>query len=76
MVSDISHPNVAKPMGIHHILSTVIGDALNRMCAFVGYKVVRDNYIGDWGTQFGKLIHAYRTWGDKTVVEKDPIRNF
>lgn len=73
VVTDISHPNVAKPMGVHHLLSTIIGNALNRMFAAVGYNVVRDNYLGDWGTQFGKLIYAYKTWGDEKTVKKDPI---
>lgn len=73
IVTDISHPNVAKPMGVHHLLSTVIGDSLNRLFAYAGYKVVRDNYLGDWGTQFGKLIYAYKTWGDGKAVAKNPI---
>jgi len=73
VVTDSSHPNVAKPMGIHHILSTIIGNSLNRIFAAAGYKVVRDNYLGDWGTQFGKLIYAYREWGDEAAVKKDPI---
>ncbi len=73
VVTDISHPNVAKPMGAHHLLPTVIGDSVNRILAHAGYKVVRDNYLGDWGTQFGKLIYAYRTWGNAKTVEKNPI---
>lgn len=73
VITDTSHPNVAKPMGVHHLLSTIIGNALNRMLKVVGYKVIRDNYLGDWGTQFGKLIYAYKTWGDEKVVRKNPI---
>lgn len=73
VATDISHPNVAKPMGAHHLLSTIIGDSLNRIFAAVGYKVIRDNYLGDWGTQFGKLIYAYKTWGDEAAVKKNPI---
>lgn len=72
-VTDSSHPNIAKPFGVHHLLSTIIGDALNKILAYGGYTIIRDNYLGDWGTQFGKLIYAYRTWGDKTAVEKNPI---
>lgn len=72
-VTDTSHPNIAKPMGIHHLLSTVIGAAINETLAYVGYEVVRDNYVGDYGTQFGKLIHAYKTWGDVEAVNADPI---
>lgn len=73
VVTDSSHPNVAKPMGVHHLLSTIIGNSLNHIFAAVGYKVIRDNYLGDWGTQFGKLIYAYKTWGDPEVVKKNPI---
>lgn len=72
-VTDSSHPNIAKPMGAHHLLSTIIGAALNNMFAATGYKVVRDNYIGDWGTQFGKLIYAYKKWGDRKKIDADPI---
>lgn len=73
IATDISHPNVAKPMGAHHLLSTIIGDSLNKIFSAVGYHVIRDNYLGDWGTQFGKLIYAYKTWGDETTVKKNPI---
>ncbi|MBN2086747.1 arginine--tRNA ligase [Candidatus Peregrinibacteria bacterium] len=73
MVIDTSHPNVAKPMGVHHLLSTVIGDSIKKIYKRLGYKVVNDNYLGDWGTQFGKLIYAIRTWGDMNVIEKNPI---
>ena len=73
MVIDTSHPNVAKPMGVHHLLSTIIGDSIKKIYKRIGYKVVNDNYLGDWGTQFGKLIYAIRTWGDMKVIEKDPI---
>lgn len=73
VATDTSHPNIAKPMGVHHLLSTIIGNALNKILAAVGYRVIRDNYIGDWGTQFGKLIYAYKTWGDEAVVKKNPI---
>ncbi len=73
MVIDTSHPNVAKPMGVHHLLSTIIGDSIKKIYKRIGYKVVNDNYLGDWGTQFGKLIYAIHTWGDMKVIEKDPI---
>ncbi len=73
MVSDTSHPNVAKPMGVHHLLSTIIGDAIIKNYRTLGWKVVSDNYIGDWGTQFGKLIYAIKTWGDKKAIQADPI---
>lgn len=72
-VVDYSSPNVAKPMHIGHIRSTIIGDALCRVLRAVGYRVVADNHIGDWGTQFGKLIVAYRNWLDKPAYAADPI---
>lgn len=72
-ITDTSHPNVAKPMGVHHLLSTIIGQSLNSLLKQCGYKVIRDNYIGDWGTQFGKLTYAIKTWGDMNQIEGDPI---
>ncbi|MBU0727194.1 arginine--tRNA ligase [Patescibacteria group bacterium] len=73
MVIDTSHPNVAKPMGVHHLLSTIIGASIKNIYKRVGYKVINDNYLGDWGTQFGKLIYAIRTWGVMSAIEKNPI---
>ncbi len=71
---DFSSPNIAKPLGIGHLRSTIIGHALANIYEWAGYSVVRDNHLGDWGTQFGELLYAYRTWGDETVILKDPIR--
>jgi arginyl-tRNA synthetase len=73
VVVDYSSPNIAKPMHIGHIRSTIIGDALKRVFAAVGYRVVADNHLGDWGTQFGKLIVAYRNWLDEPAFASDPI---
>ena len=73
VVVDYSSPNIAKPMHIGHIRSTIIGDALKRVFAAVGYRVVADNHLGDWGTQFGKLIVAYRLWLDEAAFARDPI---
>jgi len=73
MVIDYSHPNIAKPMGVHHLLSTIIGDSIKKIYQKRGYKVISDNFIGDMGTQFGKLIHAIKSWGDLSEIEKDPI---
>jgi arginyl-tRNA synthetase len=73
MVIDYSHPNIAKPMGVHHLLSTIIGDSIKRIYRRAGWKVIADNFIGDMGTQFGKLMHAIREWGNKAQIEKDPI---
>ena len=56
IVADFSAPNVAKPMHVGHIRSTIIGDSLTRIARFLGHKVISDNHIGDWGTQFGKLL--------------------
>lgn len=73
VVIDYSSPNIAKPLGVHHLLSTIIGQAIYNIYKNLGYETVGVNHLGDWGTQFGKLIHAYKTWGDKKTIEKDPI---
>lgn len=73
VVIDYSSPNVAKPMHIGHIRSTVIGNALDRLYRFLGYQVVSDNHLGDWGTQFGILIHGYRHFLDEKALKEDPI---
>lgn len=73
VVIDYAAPNIAKPMHVGHLRSTIIGDALANIYEYVGYKAVRWNYLGDWGTQFGKLITAYKLWGKKEDVERDPI---
>ena len=70
---EYSSPNIAKPFHIGHIRSTVIGSTLGNIFAFLGYDVVRLNHLGDYGTQFGKLIVAYRKWGSREEVEKSPI---
>ena len=69
VVLDYSSPNVAKPFHIGHLGTTVIGHSLKKLHEFVGYKCVGINYLGDWGTQFGKMIVAYRKWGNKDEVE-------
>jgi len=73
VVIDFSQPNIAKPLGIHHLLSTIIGQSLYNIHKFLGFKTVGINHIGDWGTQFGKLSYAYRKWGDQKTVEANPI---
>lgn len=70
---EYSAPNIAKPLGVHHLLSTLIGQTVANILRFSGYRVTALNYPGDWGTQFGKLIYAYKTWGDEAVVNKDPL---
>ncbi len=69
VVLDYSSPNVAKPFHIGHLGTTVIGHSLKLLHEFAGYKCVGINYLGDWGTQFGKLIVAYKKWGDKKTIE-------
>ncbi len=71
---DFSSPNIAKPFGIGHLRSTVIGNSLKRVYAFLGYRVVGINHLGDWGTQFGKLITAFLKWGDREALGHDPVR--
>ncbi len=71
---DYSSINIAKPFHIGHLSTTVLGGALYRIYNFLGYKAVGINHLGDYGTQFGKLISAYKRWGDKETVEKGGIR--
>ena len=70
---DYSSPNIAKPMGMGHLRSTMIGEAVARILEKVNYNLIRIDYLGDWGTQFGKLMAAYEMWGDEAEVKKDPI---
>ncbi|KGN02270.1 arginyl-tRNA synthetase [Clostridium novyi A str. 4570] len=71
---DYSSPNIAKPFHVGHLFSTSIGNALYRMLNFEGYNSIGINHLGDWGTQFGKLISAYKRWSDDEALEKDPIK--
>ncbi len=73
VVLDYSSPNVAKPFHIGHLGTTVIGHSLKKLHEFAGYECVGINYLGDWGTQFGKLIVAYRKWGNKELIENGGI---
>ena len=70
---EYSSPNIAKPFHIGHLFSTAVGNSLARIYKHLGYSVQSLNHLGDWGTQFGKLICAYHRWGDKDVIAKDPI---
>lgn len=74
---DYSSPNIAKPMGMGHLRSTMIGEAVARIMEKVNYNLIRIDYLGDWGTQFGKMMAAYKMWGDEPDVQKglkeDPI---
>ena len=72
---DMSSPNIAKPMSMGHLRSTVIGNSIAKTLEKVGYSPIKINYLGDYGTQFGKLIAAYKHWGVEEDVKKDPIMN-
>nr|WP_263323831.1 arginine--tRNA ligase [Neobacillus sp. Marseille-Q6967] len=71
---DMSSPNIAKPFSMGHLRSTVIGNALAKISEKCGYKPIKINHLGDWGTQFGKLITAYKLWGDAEKVKLNPIK--
>ena len=73
IVIDYSSPNIAKPFGIGHLRSTIIGNSLNKIFSCLGYKCIGVNHLGDWGTQFGKLIVAYKLWGDPKKVKEQSI---
>jgi arginyl-tRNA synthetase len=73
IVIDFSSPNIAKPFGVGHLRSTVIGNAVSNIYKALGYKCVGINHLGDWGTQFGKLIVAYQKWGDEAKLKSDPV---
>src|SRR5207302_1033815 len=73
-VIDYSSPNVAKPMHVGHLRSTIIGDALTRLLRFLGHAVITDNHLGDWGTQFGILLYGYRNLLDAEAYKKEPVR--
>ncbi len=73
IVVDFSSPNIAKQMHVGHLRSTIIGDAIARIASFAGHEVIRDNHLGDWGTQFGMLIVGMREWGSRDALASDPI---
>lgn len=73
VVFDYSAPNIAKPFGIGHLRSTIIGNSLYKIHQALGYKCIGINFLGDWGTQFGKLIAAYTLWGDEDLLVRDPV---
>lgn len=76
VIIDMSSPNIAKPFGIGHLRSTMIGNALYHLLGKVGYEPVNVNHLGDWGTQFGKMIAAYLHWGDPAQKPEDPIKAY
>src|SRR6185295_6921466 len=72
IVIDFGSPNVAKPMHIGHIRSLVLGDSLARIASFLGHEVIRDNHIGDWGTQFGMVIYGWKNLLNRAALKDDP----
>ena len=76
VIVEYSSPNIAKPFTIGHLRSTIIGDSIAKILEFSGHQVIRDNHIGDWGTQFGKLIVAIKKWGDEKKLNKskNPVK--
>jgi arginyl-tRNA synthetase len=73
LIVEFSSPNIAKPMHVGHIRSTILGDAIARIARFLGHRVVTDNHLGDWGTQFGKVIYAWKHYRQDGVRESDPM---
>lgn len=71
---EFSSPNIAKPYGIGHLRSTIIGNSLSNLASFLGYKTVRINYLGDWGTPFGKILAGYEKWGNEKGLNKSPVK--
>lgn len=72
---DMSSPNIAKPFGIGHLRSTIIGNSIAEISKFQGYKVVKINYLGDWGTQFGKLILGWKKFGNEKKLKQEPVKH-
>lgn len=72
-IIDYSSPNIAKPIGVGHLRSTIIGQALANIYKKTGYIVIKDNHLGDWGTQFGKLLFAYKKWGNDKKIQENPV---
>lgn len=72
---EFSSPNLAKPMHIGHVRNNCLGDSLQRIMRFVGYKVTSENYIGDWGTKHGQVIYAYKKWGSEKEFQKNPMEH-
>lgn len=73
IIVEYSSPNIAKPMSVGHLRSTIIGQAIANLLEFHGYKIIRINHPGDWGTQFGALLCAYKIWGEEKKLEENPI---
>ena len=75
IIVEFSSPNIAKAFGIGHLRSTIIGNSISNISSFLGYKVIRINYLGDWGTPFGKIIAGYKKWGSEKELSKHPVKH-
>ena len=73
LIVEFSSPNIAKPMHVGHIRSTILGDAIARVARFLGHRVITDNHLGDWGTQFGKVIYAWKHFRDENALKTGPM---
>src|SRR5260370_7445215 len=73
LIIEFSSPNIAKQMHVGHIRSSILGDAITRVARFLGHRVITDNHLGDWGTQFGKVIYAWKHFRDNNALETDPM---
>lgn len=74
IIIEMSSPNIAKPFGIGHLRSTIIGNVVSNICSFMGYKTIKINYLGDWGTPFGKILLGYEKFGSEKKLKQDPIK--
>lgn len=75
IVIDMSSPNIAKPFGIGHLRSTIIGNSIANISSFLGFNVIKINYLGDWGTPFGTIIAGYNKWGNEKELQNNPIKH-
>lgn len=73
IVLEYYQPNIAKPLHVGHMRSAILGDSMRRIFEALGYQVISDTHMGDWGTQFGMLLYAYKQWGERQYIEQDPI---
>lgn len=76
VIVEYSSTNAAKHMGVHHIITTILGDSIANLLEFMGTEVIRINHLGDWGTHFGKIIYAIEQWGDRAEIERHPNDEF
>ena len=74
MIIDMSSPNIAKPFGVGHLRSTIIGNAITNIYAFSGYKTIKVNYLGDWGTPLGKILAGYQSFGNEKKLKEHPLK--